>query len=156
MLLVWLNNRITKKKKPPQINLIVLHYLTLLLFLYLLSPFQKMEISTFSWLLKCKERSGEIFSPGCSAEAVDRQLCTRLVCGIHIDVKGSSSRRTKVECASRNGAGRRQKKRGLLQFGRWRINTVSIAVRRMVWRKQLSCWFLSHPKETTAKKTPNA
>lgn len=113
-----------------------------------------MEISTFSGLLKCKERSGEIFfSPGCSTEAVDCRLCTRLVCGIHIDVKGSSSRRTKVECASGNGAGRRRKKRGLLLFDRWRINTVSIAVRRMVWHKWFSCWFLSHPKETI-EKTP--
>ncbi|KAK4820046.1 hypothetical protein QYF61_017892 [Mycteria americana] len=33
--------------------------------------------------------------PRVPAEAVVRQLCTRLVCGIHIDVKGSSSRRTK-------------------------------------------------------------
>lgn len=80
--------------------------------LYLLSPFQKRQISTFSILLKCKVQHGEIFSsPGCSAEAVNSLLCTRLVCGIHIhDIKGSSSRRTKVECASRivRGATKKQ------------------------------------------------
>ena len=40
------------------------------------------------------------------------------------------------------------KKRGLLLFSRWIRSIVSIAVRRMVWRKQFSCWFLSHPKIT--------
>lgn len=116
-----------------------------------------MEISTFLGLLKCKEQSGEIFfSPRCSTEAVDCRLCTRLVCGIHIDVKGSSSCRTKVECASRNGAGHGWKKKegGLLRFSRWRINTASIAVEGTVWRKWFSCWFLSHPKETIEKKNP--
>lgn len=47
----------------------LLHYLNFLLFCYLFLPFQKMEISTFPLLLKCKGWSGELFcSPGCGAE----------------------------------------------------------------------------------------
>lgn len=44
------------------------------------------------------------------------------------------------------------KKRGLLQFGRRRINTVPIADLKMLWHKQFSYRFLSHPKETIEKK----
>lgn len=151
---MWLNSTITKKKK----NLISLILISLSDPFFPPLPFFTLSVSEngdldflgtirmqgrlwSSALLPRLQRSAALHSPGVW-NTYPRQ--------------GEFLPQNKGGMRKRERPGGAAEKQGLLLCGRWEISPVSTAGRRMAWRKWFSCWFLSHPKETFGKKSPNA